>query len=182
MATCIPGLRVPGAFDGFDLACRAILGQRISVRAATPLAGRLAARFGETIETPDPDLTRLAPDPDRVATAAVNDLVDLGIARAVAVAIGALARAVSDGRLRIEPGAQVESTIDQLCELPGVGPWTAHYIAMRGLGWPDAFPDGDLGLLRGLGESSAARVRNAAEAWRPWRAYAVLHLWTEGLT
>ena len=175
----LPGLRVPGAFDGFDLACRALLGQRISVRAATTLAGRLADRFGETIETPDPALIRLAPDAERIATAAVDDLVGLGIARTVAIAIGALARAVSDGRLRIEPGAQVESTIDQLCELPGVGPWTAHYIAMRGLGWPDAFPDGDLGLLRGLGESSAARVRTAAEAWRPWRAYAVMHVWNQ---
>jgi AraC family transcriptional regulator of adaptative response / DNA-3-methyladenine glycosylase II len=174
-----PGLRVPGAFDGFELACRAILGQRISVRAATTLSGRLAARFGETIETPDPALNLLAPDPGRIAAAAVDDLVGLGIARTVAVAIGALAREVSAGRLRIQPGADVESTIDQLCELPGVGPWTAHYIAMRGLGWPDAFPDGDLGLLRGLGESSAARVRIVAEAWRPWRAYAVMHVWNQ---
>lgn len=174
-----PGLRVPGAFDGFELAARAILGQRISVRAATTLAGRLAARFGETIETPEPALTRLAPDAARVATATVDELATLGIARSVAVAIVALARAVADGRLRIEPGADAESTIEQLCELPGVGLWTAHYIAMRGLGWPDAFPDGDLGLLRGLGESSAARVRSAAEAWRPWRAYAVMHVWNQ---
>jgi AraC family transcriptional regulator of adaptative response / DNA-3-methyladenine glycosylase II len=175
----LPGLRVPGAFDGFELACRAILGQRISVRAATTLAARLAARFGENIETGNPALTRLAPGPEQLASAAVDDLTALGIARTVAVAIQALARAVSDGRLRIEPGAEVESTIDQLCELPGVGRWTAHYIAMRGLAWPDAFPDGDLGLLRGLGESSAARVRHTAEAWRPWRAYAVMHVWNQ---
>jgi AraC family transcriptional regulator of adaptative response / DNA-3-methyladenine glycosylase II len=172
-----PGLRVPGAFAGFDLACRAILGQRISVRAATTLAGRLAAEFGEPIETPDPQLNRLAPEPDRLAAADARTLGRLGISRSGSLAIRALARAIADGRLRLEPGADALATIEQLRELPGVGRWTAEYIAMRALGWPDSFPEGDLGLRRGISDLSPERLRAVAEKWRPWRAYAVMHVW-----
>jgi AraC family transcriptional regulator of adaptative response / DNA-3-methyladenine glycosylase II len=174
-----PGLRVPGAFEGFDVAWRAVVGQRISVRAATTVAGRLAAALGEPIATPDPNLDRLAPLPERVAEATVGQIAGFGLARERALAIQALARAVADGRLRLEPGAEPESVIDQLKCLPGVGEWTAQYIALRALGWPDAFPHGDLGLLRGLNETSPARLCKLAEAWRPWRAYAVMHVWNQ---
>jgi AraC family transcriptional regulator of adaptative response / DNA-3-methyladenine glycosylase II len=172
-----PGLRVPGAFAGFDVAWRAIVGQRISVRAATTVAGRLAAALGEPIATPDPQLNRLAPTPERVAEASVADLMAFGLARERARAIRTLARAVADRRLRLEPGAEPEAVIERLKDLPGIGEWTAQYIALRALSWPDAFPHGDLGLLRSLEETSSARLRTLADAWRPWRAYAVMHLW-----
>jgi AraC family transcriptional regulator of adaptative response / DNA-3-methyladenine glycosylase II len=172
-----PGLRVPGAFAGFDIGWRAIVGQRISVRAATTVAGRLAAAFGEPIATPDPQLSRLAPTPERVAEASVPDLMAFGLARERALAIRTLAQAVAERRLRLEPGADPETVIDQLEDLPGIGEWTAQYIALRALSWPDAFPHGDLGLLRSLDETSSTRLRTLADAWRPWRAYAVMHLW-----
>lgn len=172
-----PGLRVPGTLDGFGLAWRTILGQRISVRAATTVAGRLVAAFGTTIETPIPGLDRLAPTPASIADACVDTLAPLGMTRDRALSILALARAVADGRLRLEPGADPEETIDRLRSLPGVGDWTAQMIAMRALGWPDAFPVGDLGLRRGLGEPSPAQALTLAERWRPWRSYAVMHIW-----
>lgn len=172
-----PGLRVPGSFSGFELAWRAILGQQVSVRAATTVARRLAATLGEPIETPDPELNCLTPSPERVAEAEVEEMAALGMTRDRARSIKAIAEADAVGRLRLEPGADPEATIAQLREFPGVGEWTAHYIAMRALGWPDAFPHGDLGLLRGLGESSPTRLRAIAEPWRPWRAYAVMHVW-----
>jgi AraC family transcriptional regulator of adaptative response / DNA-3-methyladenine glycosylase II len=172
-----PGLRVPGTFSGFDLAWRAILGQRISVRAATVLAGRVATEFGEPIETPDAQLNRLAPEPERLATADAGAIERLGISRAAAQTIRALATAVALDRLRLEPGVDAAATIEQLEGIPGVGRWTAEYIAMRALGWPDAFPEGDLGLRRGLGGLSHADLRTIAEDWRPWRAYAVMHVW-----
>jgi AraC family transcriptional regulator of adaptative response / DNA-3-methyladenine glycosylase II len=176
VAAC-PGLRVPGAFSGFELAWRAILGQRVSVRAATTLAGRLATEFGACLETPDPELNRLTPDPERIAGARLPDLVRLGIVRERALAIRELARAVAEGRVRLESGTDPAAAVEQLKEFPGIGEWTAQYIAMRALAWPDAFPHGDLGLLRGLGESSAVKLRALAEAWRPWRAYAAMHVW-----
>lgn len=172
-----PGLRVPGAFSGFDFAWRAILNQRISVLAATTVARRLATEFGEAIETPFPELTRLAPTPERIAEVEMDDLARLGMTRDRARTIKALAGAVADGRLRLEPGADPEATTDRLMSMPGIGEWTAQTIAMRSLGWPDAFPHGDLGLLRGLGETSPAKLRAIAEPWRPWRSYAVMHIW-----
>jgi AraC family transcriptional regulator of adaptative response / DNA-3-methyladenine glycosylase II len=172
-----PGLRVPGSFHGFDLAWRAIVGQRISVRAATTVARRLATEFGEPIETADPLLNRLAPEPHRLAAAPVDKVRRLGLARERAESIRDLARAVDTGRLQLEPGADPEDAIARLRAIPGIGEWTAHYIAMRALSWPDAFPHGDLGLLRGLGESSPAKLKTVAEAWRPWRSYAVMHVW-----
>ncbi len=172
-----PGLRVPGAFSGFEMAWRAILGQRISVRAATTLARRVATQFGEPIETPDPELNRLTPRPETIAAADIELLAGLGITRARCRSIQILAQAVADGRLRLEPGADPESTIEQLEQFPGIGKWTAHYIAMRCLGWPDAMPYGDLGVLRGVGESSPKKLDAMAEAWRPWRSYAVMYIW-----
>jgi AraC family transcriptional regulator, regulatory protein of adaptative response / DNA-3-methyladenine glycosylase II len=172
-----PGLRVPGAYDGFEMAVRAILGQQISVRAATTLAGRFAAAFGEPVSTPYPQLTHLAPTAERVASAVPADLTALGIIAARANSILALARAVAEGRVNLEPGIDVETTMARLRELPGIGEWTAQYIAMRALAWPDAFPHTDLGLYKALGETKPRRVLEIAESWRPWRSYAAMHLW-----
>ena len=173
----MPGLRVPGCIDGFELAVRAILGQRVSVPAATTLAGRLAATFGDPVSAPHPELARLSPSPETLAGAEVESLVSLGIAAPRARAIRELAHAVVDGRLRLEPGSDPEAVIEQLTALPGIGDWTAHYIAMRALRWPDAFPAADLGLLRASGLKTARELARAAESWRPWRAYAALILW-----
>jgi AraC family transcriptional regulator of adaptative response / DNA-3-methyladenine glycosylase II len=175
----LPGLRLPGALDGFELAWRAILGQQVSVRGASTLAARVAERFGEPIKTPDPALNRMTPDAERLAKIDVATVRQLGITSERARAIHELARAVANGELRLEGGVDPQATIGQLVELPGIGSWTAQYIAMRALSWPDAFPDRDLGLRHALGESSAARLRAIAEVWRPWRAYGVMHVWNQ---
>lgn len=172
-----PGMRVPGAFDGFELAVRAILGQQIAVKGATTLAGRFTEAFGEEIETPYPFLRRLCPTPLRMAAAKVEELGEIGIIRTRAKSIITLAGEISSGRLRLEPGMPPERTIGQLASLPGIGEWTAHYIAMRALRWPDAFPSGDATLRNRLGGVSAARAEELSQAWRPWRSYAVLQLW-----
>lgn len=172
-----PGVRVPGSFDGFSLAVRAILGQQVSVRAATTISGRLVAAFGEPIETPHPGLTHIEPDAATIARAGAADLVALGITTARAESLLALARAVNDGQLKLDYGADPEATIARLKRLPGIGDWTAQYIAMRALGWPDSFPHTDLGIMKALGEKDPKRVLEIAEAWRPWRSYAAIHLW-----
>ena len=177
LAATRPGLRVPGAFDGFDMATRAILGQQVSVRAATTLSGRFAAAFGAPITTPFSSLTHLAPSADRVAETDLSEITVLGILPSRAKSILALARAVADGQIVLEPGHDVEDTMIRLKSLPGIGEWTAQYIAMRALAWPDAFPHTDLGLVRALGTRTPKQALERAEAWRPWRAYAAMHLW-----
>jgi AraC family transcriptional regulator of adaptative response / DNA-3-methyladenine glycosylase II len=172
-----PGLRVPGAFDGFSLAVRAILGQQVSVKAASTLAGRFASAFGAKIETPYSGLTYLEPSTHDIAQTKVQELATIGVMPPRAGAIVELARAVEEKTLRLEPGGDIPDTIARLKSLPGIGEWTAQYIAMRALGWPDAFPHSDLGILRALGETSPKRVLEIAEAWRPWRSYAAMHLW-----
>jgi AraC family transcriptional regulator, regulatory protein of adaptative response / DNA-3-methyladenine glycosylase II len=172
-----PGLRVPGAFDGFELAVRAILGQQITVKAATTIGGRFANAFGEPIATPHSGLSRLTPTPDRVASATVDALASLGIIQTRARTIIAIAGEIASGRLVLEPGADPDRTIEQLVALPGIGAWTAHYIAMRALRWPDAFPKEDVVLRKNLGGVSAARAEELSQPWRPWRSYATLHLW-----
>jgi AraC family transcriptional regulator, regulatory protein of adaptative response / DNA-3-methyladenine glycosylase II len=172
-----PGLRVPGAFDGFEIAVRAILGQQVSVKSATTLAGRFIAAFGEPVETPFPTLTHLTPQARRAAQSNVNEIASLGIIATRAKSILALAEAVASDKINLEPGSDVAQTMAQLKELPGIGEWTAQYIAMRALKWPDAFPHTDLGVYKALGETRPKRVLEIAEAWRPWRAYAVFHLW-----
>ncbi len=172
-----PGLRVPGAFDGFELAVRAVLGQQITVRAATTLAGRFVEAFGEKFETPYPELKLLCPTPQRVASADVEGLASLGIIRTRANSIIALAQEISTGRLRLEADTHPEVKIRQLVGLPGIGKWTANYIAMRALRWPDAFSGEDIALRNRLGGVSAARAEELSQAWRPWRSYATLHLW-----
>lgn len=173
-----PGLRVPGAFDGFSLAVRAILGQQVSVRAASTLAGRLAARFGQPIETSHPGLTRLDPTAESVAAASLADITALGVTTARAQSILALARSVHQDGLTLEPGGEIDQTLARLKALPGIGEWTAQYIAMRALGWPDSFPHTDLGIIKALGETNPRRILEIAESWRPWRSYAAMHLWT----
>ncbi|MFN3650546.1 MAG: AlkA N-terminal domain-containing protein [Armatimonadota bacterium] len=172
-----PGLRVPGAFDGFELAARTVLGQQVSVRAATTVAGRFAAAFGEPVETPHPALTRLSPTPERLARATVDEIASLGIIRARATSILALAAEVQAGRLRLDAGAPVEATVRQLKALPGIGDWTAQYVALRALRWPDAFPGSDLVIRRQLGNVTAAHAEALSQPWSPWRGYAALHLW-----
>ena len=172
-----PGLRVPGAFDGFELAVRAILGQQITVKAATTIAGRFVGAFGEPVVTPHAGIERLAPTPQRIAASSPEELGALGIIGTRARSIIALAQEIVSGRLRLEPGASPEETIAQLVALPGIGAWTAHYIAMRALRWPDAFPKEDVVLRKHLGGVSAAEADAISQAWRPWRSYATLHLW-----
>lgn len=193
-----PGLRVPGAWDGFETAVRAILGQQISVRGATTLSGRLVNLVGEALDgraggTSFGDeiagagafrdhaasagaLTRLFPGPDAVARA---DLSRIGIPRGRATAIRGLAEAVLAGTISLDAANGMEDAVARLSALPGVGSWTAQYIAMRVLGEPDAMPFGDLGLQRALSLTEPA-LRKRSEAWRPWRAYAAMHIWSSG--
>lgn len=172
-----PGLRVPGAFDGFEVAVRAILGQQVTVVAARTVAGRFAAAFGDPLDTPFASLNTVFPTAERVAELPYGRIARLGMPGARARTVRALARAVADGDLDLMPNADIEATLEKLRALPGVGEWTAQYIVMRALAWPDAFPHTDLGVMKALGESSPKRVLAAGEAWRPWRAYAVMHLW-----
>jgi AraC family transcriptional regulator of adaptative response / DNA-3-methyladenine glycosylase II len=174
-----PGLRVAGAFNGFELGLRAILGQQVTVKSATTIACRFAEAFGEPIATPSRDLDRLTPDPARIARATVDDIARLGVVAARAKCILALAQAQLSGKLSLENGTHhhFDETIARLAELPGIGPWTAHYIAMRALRWPDAFPKEDLVIRNNLGGVSAREAEEISQAWRPWRSYAVLHLW-----
>ncbi len=176
-----PGLRVPGAWDGFELAVRAILGQQVSVRGATTLAGRLVAKFGAALaETNDAGLTHLFPTPAALAAA---DVAAIGLPRARAEAIRALARAVAGGSLALDGGLELDALVERLCEIPGIGPWTAHYVAMRACGETDAFPAGDLVLRRAYGgPANESGLLAASEAWRPWRAYAALQLWASAAT
>jgi len=172
-----PGLRVPGAFDGFELALRAILGQQVTVKAAAVLAGRLAEAFGTPVETPHAELSRAAPTPERIAVAKSEEIAALGIIRTRARCMIVLATEVAAGRLRLEPGARPDDVMPRLLALPGIGPWTAHYIAMRALRWPDAFPKEDVAVRKRLGGVSAGVAEARSQAWRPWRSYATLHLW-----
>ncbi len=177
LARAHPGLRLPGAMDGFEVTVRAILGQQVTVAAAATLAGRFAAAFGEPIDTPHEGVTLLFPPASRIAAADASEIASLGIIASRAKAIVALAREVDSGALRLDPLAPVEETLAALERLPGVGPWTAQYVAMRALAWPDAFPHPDVAVLKAMGERNGRRALERAEAWRPWRSYAVLHLW-----
>lgn len=173
-----PGLRVPGAFDGWELALRAILGQQIAVSAATTLAGRLVARLGEPNPAAPAGLDRFVPSPARIVAAGAAEVAAIGLPAQRARTIVALAEAVQSGAIDLSIGGDPEPTIAALTALPGIGPWTASYIAMRALAWPDAFLGGDLIVRRALGVATARVAEERAERWRPWRAYAVLHLWT----
>jgi len=174
-----PGLRLPGGWDGFEIAVRAILGQQVSVAAARTLATRLAHTHGRALDAPlAPGLDHLFPTPSALADA---DLTTLGVTRARADTIRGMARALLDGRVDFNAERTLEDFVARWFALPGIGPWTAQYIAMRALGHPDAFPAEDLVLRRVASDDGTALTVRAlsarAEAWRPWRSYAVMHLW-----
>jgi AraC family transcriptional regulator of adaptative response / DNA-3-methyladenine glycosylase II len=172
----LPGLRVAGAFDGFELAVRTVIGQQISVKGASTVAGRMAAAFGTPIATPYPQLNRLAPRASDMADRHEDEIAALGMVGNRARCLIGLAKAIAGGRLNLTLASNVEEQIDKLLSLPGIGPWTANYIAMRALHWPDAFPTGDLMLMRAANLKQKQLDRHA-EAWRPWRAYAAHYLW-----
>ena len=177
----LAGLRVPGTLDGFELAVRAVVGQQVTVAAARTLTTRLVERFGTPLATPIDGLTRLFPSPAALAAASGDELGQLGLVRQRQAAIHALAQAVSTGQISLHAGADVQTTMDALKALPGIGAWTADYIALRALRWPDAFPSGDVALQKALapeGQRLTARAAESrAERWRPWRAYAVIRAW-----
>ena len=177
LARAHPGLRVPGAFDGFELAVRAVLGQVVSVKAATTLSGRLTKAFGESYETAAPGLVALSPSAKLLAQSKVEDFVEFGVPATRALAIIQMARLVESGELQLEPGSDYERTVNLLKSIVGIGDWTAEYIAMRCLAWPDAFPYSDLGIKKALALSKAKELIAVAEKWRPWRSYATMHLW-----
>jgi AraC family transcriptional regulator of adaptative response / DNA-3-methyladenine glycosylase II len=174
-----PGLRVPGAWDGFELAVRAILGQQITVTAATALAGKLVRAYGQPLPEPLDGLTHTFPTPQTLAQA---DIAALGMPRSRGAALNALAAAVAADPAIFGPSRSLDAAVAQLKGLTGIGEWTAQYIAMRELREPDAFPAADIGLMRALADQTGRRPTPAellarAERWRPWRAYAALHLW-----
>jgi AraC family transcriptional regulator of adaptative response / DNA-3-methyladenine glycosylase II len=168
-----PGLRVPGCWDGFEMAVRAVLGQQVSVRQASTMAGRLVAEFGDPFPAGKEGLTHLFPRPETLARA---DLSRLGVPRSRSLCLAGLAQAVATGSLPLDGSASLSEALERLMALPGVGPWTAHYVAMRALGEPDAFPAEDLILKRAMGLEGDRLLQRAAR-WRPWRAYAAVHLW-----
>lgn len=174
-----PGLRVPGAWDGFELAVRAVLGQQITVTAAIGLAGKLVATYGEPVATDIAGLTHIFPRPERLATA---DIAVLGMPGARGRALSSLAASVAADPQIFGPRRGLDEAIAQLRKLSGIGEWTAQYIAMRELREPDAFPAADIGLMRAMANGDGTRPSPAAllaraERWRPWRAYAAQHLW-----
>ncbi|MEO8423435.1 MAG: DNA-3-methyladenine glycosylase [Actinomycetota bacterium] len=176
-----PGIRLPGATDGFELAVRAILGQQISVRAARTFAGRIAAASGTPIERPVNGITHLFPTAEQLAH---TSLGSLGLTKARSVTLQRLAEIAAAGELDLSEAGDRVATAERLLAVPGIGPWTVAYISMRALGDPDAFPVGDLGVRLGFESlglpSCPAAMLEHAERWRPWRAYAVMHLWNDG--
>jgi len=179
------GLRVPSAFDPFEASVRAIVGQQVSVKGAATIAGRIATTFGPPLVTPYDGIDRLFPTPATLAALDPSAIAALGMPLARARTIVTLAQAVQTGHIDLENPVDVDATVAKLLALPGIGPWTAHYLSMRALGWPDAFPAGDLGVRKAyalidpaLGMKAREKdIEAYAERWRPWRSYATLHLW-----
>jgi AraC family transcriptional regulator of adaptative response / DNA-3-methyladenine glycosylase II len=175
------GLRVPGTLNGLELAVRGILGQQITVAAARTLSSRLMQTLGTPLVTPFATLTHLFPDAQRLAHASGDTLGAMGIVKQRQAAITALAQAVASGQISLRPGGNVEHTMAALQALPGIGPWTASYIAMRALRWPDAFPAGDVALHNALSvrqlKNPAREAEHLSQDWRPWRSYAVVRAW-----
>ena len=172
-----PGLRVPGGWDGFEVAVRAVLGQQISVAAATTLAHRLVNRFGEYRIGARPGLERAFPTPQCLVDARLESI---GLPKTRAATIKALAKGCLDGTVGFQAGQRLDEFVASFITLPGIGDWTAQYVAMRALSHPDAFPAGDLVLQQVLGAGkrlSLKETESRSQVWRPWRAYAVLYLW-----
>lgn len=177
---CVPGTRVPGSFDVFEMAVRAVLGQQITVKAARTLAGRFAAAFGIPLQTGDPGLTHTFPLPETILALEgpiADHLGPLGIIATRANTILALARTIVQGTVDYRFYSQAEEEINKLKALPGIGDWTAHYLAMRALGWPDAFLHTDYGIKKALAPRAPKEILALAEEWRPWRSYAAINLW-----
>jgi AraC family transcriptional regulator of adaptative response / DNA-3-methyladenine glycosylase II len=175
-----PGLRLPGSLDGFELAVRAVLGQQVTVAGARTVARRLVERFGDDLATPWPDVDRSFPSPATLAAAPPERIAELGIIRSRVGAIQALAREWPTLAPLVARGASPDVLVERLRGLPGIGAWTAHYVAMRALAWPDAFPPGDVAALKAMQRlfgTSPREADAASERWRPWRAYALLRLW-----
>jgi AraC family transcriptional regulator, regulatory protein of adaptative response / DNA-3-methyladenine glycosylase II len=185
LAAARPGLRVPGAWDGFEIGVRAIVGQQVTVPGASTIAGRLVQRHGGPVPArTSPGVTRTFPPP---ATLAEADLDGIGLTGARTRAVRAFAPAVAGDRVRLDGSVGLDELVESITALPGLGPWTAHYVALR-VGEADALPAFDLGLRRALADDGAATVLPSAdevvaraEAWRPWRALAAMHLWSSGL-
>ncbi len=178
-----PGLRLPSGWDGLEIAVRAIIGQQVSVAAARTFTARLVDRFGTPLPADAPGgFARLFPD---ATTLARVDLTRIGLTRRRAETIGVLARALRDGAVSFASGQTLDDFVERLTVLPGIGPWTAHYIALRALAHPDAFPAADLVLQKALPNDGSRLTARAlaghAQAWRPWRAYAVIHLWRDAM-
>jgi AraC family transcriptional regulator, regulatory protein of adaptative response / DNA-3-methyladenine glycosylase II len=169
-----PGVRVPGAWDGFELGVRAIVGQQISVQGASTITGRIAEKFGRAY-APAAGLTRVFPSAAVLANA---NLAGVGLTTSRAATIREFARRVRDGAITFHGVIDVTEFAKELTEIPGVGAWTAQYVAMRALGDPDAFPSGDVALLRASRLTNHRALNLRAEQWRPWRAYATLYLWS----
>ena len=178
LVAAAPGLRVPGAVDGAELAVRAVLGQQVSVAAARTAAGRLTASYGERVALGGGGVAALFPS---VSTLAALDPASLPMPRARAGALVGLCRALAEGDLRLEPGADRDEALGALLAMPGIGPWTTGYVAMRALGDPDVFLVEDLGVRHALarlgGPSDQREARALAQAWAPWRSYASQYLW-----
>lgn len=177
---CVLGTRLPGSFDPFEMAVRAVLGQQITVQAAHTLAARLVAAHGTRVDSGVEGLTRAFPTPEELLALpgpVENHLGPLGITGARARTIQALARAFVEGFVDFDFCAEPQNEVRKLMTLPGIGPWTAQYIAMRAIGWPDAFPDTDHGVKKALSPRGPREILNLAETWRPWRSYATINLW-----
>jgi AraC family transcriptional regulator of adaptative response / DNA-3-methyladenine glycosylase II len=180
----VPGLRVPGAFDVFELAVRAVLGQQVSVAGATTLSGRLVNRFGDAADTPFAAVDRHFPQPQVLASAAVADIAQIGMPATRAETIRNLAQFAHAGGLDLAPGIGLQQAVEQLRTVRGIGEWTAQYVALRALRFPDAFPAGDLGLQKAAatGDSPSGRLTEKqllarVAGWSPWRGYGALLLW-----
>ncbi|MDR3348880.1 MAG: helix-turn-helix domain-containing protein [Acidaminococcales bacterium] len=177
---CKPGCRLPGCIDPFEAAARAVIGQQITVKAARTLAGRLVRVYGAKIAAPVAGLTNVFPSPEAIFPVLGpegEELTAIGLTRAKARAVRALAESILTGRLNLSASASPEEAVSLIREMPGFGDWTAEYIAMRALGWTDAFLPTDLGVRKAFPGLSARQLRRLAEAWRPWRAYAMLNIW-----
>ena len=180
LGLCVPGTRLPGCFDTFEMATRAVLGQQITVKAAGTLAGRLVAAYGTPVQTGIPELTHTFPTPQDILTldgSIESHLGPLGIIAARARAIFKLAEALESGQLDLAHCADPEAEMEKLLLLPGIGRWTASYIAMRAMGWPDAFPETDVAIKKALSPRTPKEMLALSEAWRPWRSYATINLW-----
>jgi len=172
-----PGLRLPGAFDGYEVAIRAVLGQQISVKAATTIAGRFARAFGKPVAMPFPELDLLMPVAEDVAKVTPAGMMKIGVTASRARTLLGVSRAMADNPNLLDPGDDIDAALARLKAIPGIGEWTAQYLAMRAFSWPDAFPATDLGIRKALGIDSERGILERAEAWRPWRGYAAMHLW-----